>query len=147
MKLLLSFLILFTLQLFGQSTYFIDLEQGQEVRKVAGSYEGYDVGVFPVRIQPSSYFQLYSDTTSTVSTDYIQGAGDVWWRFTITADDTILISHKADFSFDSTFVNAYILFPNEVYKSEPLNVITVPRVYYKTYGSGIPLVRVTLEGF
>ena len=96
----------------------------------------------------SRYIGNFWDTTSAYTDTISPGSSTVWWSFTITTDDTILISDNSAFTTPARKVSAMILLPTETLTYDKMNIAYTPRYYYKSYGtSGNPLVRVYWKGF
>jgi hypothetical protein len=85
----------------------------------------------------------YNKVTSAGG-DSLAATETSWWRVTIRAvDDTVAFSKTR--TYPSTDLN--ILYPGQSYTYNiPLDVVSVPKIYFKAYLSGTPTVQLKHDG-
>ena len=85
--------------------------------------------------------RVYTDSSNSLQSE-MYGLFEKWYRMTIAADDTLLISTDISFPSNKTFK----LQPSESWTTERWNIFKFPNVYIKS-GYVMPVVyRFSLEG-
>jgi len=85
--------------------------------------------------------RVYTDSSNSLQSE-MGGLFDRWYRMTVAADDTLLISTDISFPANKTFK----LQPSESWTTERWNIFKFPNVYIKS-GYVMPVVyRFSLEG-